>query len=92
MMDFQSESSSLGMKRERRSAIELKAARMECEATGIMVRWCHSEAQLADGLSKPSAWVRLWEFFRKGQSWRLVVDDSMRSSRNRRKEGLDTLE
>ena len=86
-----SESSDLGMS-ERRTGIELMAAKEEMAATGLELRWGHSESQLGDGLTKPSASARTLEFFRSGQVWRLVYDELMQSSRNRKKVGKGTLD
>ena len=87
-----SESSALGMK-DGRSALEALGLKRAMEATEMALRWVHSEAQIADCMTKnsPKA-VGLMEHFLHRQTWRLVHDDQFQSARNRRKKGLDILE
>ncbi len=86
------ESAGLGM-RDKRAAIEALSVRQHSILTGTPVFWCHSDAQLADGLTKPAAAWKLEEFFdRRGQVWRLTFDPQMLSAKRRRTLRLGPLE
>ena len=52
-----SESSALGM-RNKRSAMEALALKRGMPLTKIALRWCHSGAQIADGMTKDSKKAR----------------------------------
>ncbi|CAK0888982.1 unnamed protein product [Prorocentrum cordatum] len=86
-----SESAGLGL-RDKRTSIECLGIRQQKEQTALQIRWVHSDAMLADGLSKDRAAKVLLEFFRSGQRWRLVDDPLHRSARKRKTEGLDKLD
>ena len=60
--------------------------------TGVTIRWVHSEAQLANTLTKANG-MREYELCTKmGHRWRLVEDDGMMSARRRNEAGLLPLE
>ena len=87
-----SESSALGMS-DKRAAIEALSLKRSVTATGTQLRWVHSEAQLADVMTKgtgPGKDIFL-TFLRRG-FWTLVQDAEMRSARKRAKLGIDILE
>ncbi|CAK0907600.1 unnamed protein product, partial [Prorocentrum cordatum] len=86
-----SESAGLGL-RDKRTSIECLGIRQQKEQTALQIRWVHSDAMLADGLTKDRAAKVLLEFFRSGQRWRLVDDPLHRSARKRKTEGLDKLD
>ncbi|CAK0865379.1 unnamed protein product, partial [Prorocentrum cordatum] len=83
-----SESAGLGL-RDKRTSIECLGIRQQKEQTALQIRWVHSDAMLADGLTKDRAAKVLLEFFRSGQRWRLVDDPLHRSARKRKTEGMD---
>ena len=86
------ESSGLGLK-DKRAAIEGLSIRQHCVLTKTPVYWCNSDAQLADGLTKPAAAYKLEEFFdKRGQSWRLTFDAKIMSAKKRRALGLGPIE
>ena len=87
-----SESSALGMS-DKRAAIEALALKRALAATNTWIRWVHSEAQLADVLTKATGPGRelFLRFMRSGR-WRLVYDPTFTSARNRTKAGTGTLE
>ena len=77
---------------EKRTHIELLALKAAQWNTGVMLRWAHSEAQLANPLTK-SGGMREYELFVKmGHRWRLVEDETMMSARRRKEHGLQPLE
>ena len=83
-----SESSALGMK-DKRTAIEALALRSAVMATNTSLKWSHSEAQLADVLTKLSGpGLKFFlQFLRRGK-WRLVLDPRFISSKKRALQGL----
>ena len=87
-----SESSALGMS-DKRAAIEALALKRALASTNTWIRWVHSEAQLADVLTKGTGPGRelFLRFMRTGR-WRLVYDPTFTSARNRTKAGAGTLE
>ena len=50
-----------------------------------MLRWCNSDQQLADGLTKSSAQDKLRKFLMSGQKWNLHFDEEFVSAKKRRK-------
>ena len=77
---------------EKRTNIELLALKEAQWNTGVTIRWVHSEAQLANSLTKANG-MREYELFSKmGHRWRLVEDASMMSARRRKEAGLLLLE
>ena len=76
---------------EKRANIELLGLKEAQNSTGLQVRWCHSEAQLANGLTKAGHPREMELYYRMGHQWRLVEDPEMRSARKRRSAGLSPL-
>ena len=77
---------------EKRTNIELLALKEAQWNTGVSIRWVHSEAQLANTLTKANG-MREYELYSKmGHRWRLVEDASMMSARRRKEAGLLPLE
>ena len=86
------ESSGLGM-RDKGSAIETLAIRQSCLETETPVLWVHSDAQLADGLTKGKVSFKLEEFYGpRSQVWRIIFDSQILSARRRKALGLGPLE
>ena len=77
---------------ERKSNIELLSLKSAQERTQVSVRWVHSEAQLANPLTKCNSGKELEMFYRMKCRWRLVADDAMQSARKRRAKGLSPLQ
>ena len=76
---------------ERRVDLELMALKHAQLRNGIVVRWVHSEAQLANSLTKnEQRQLQLW--FSMQQRWRIVQDASMSSARRRKEMGKAPLE
>lgn len=84
-----SESSCLGMS-EKRTAIEALAFKQTNASTHTPVRWVHSHAMLADGLTKVSSTaIRILRAFIRKPLWRLVFDENFMSARKRTMAGLE---
>ncbi|CAE8626358.1 unnamed protein product [Polarella glacialis] len=82
--------SGLGLK-DKHGALELMTL-MEClEAGRTLVRWVHSEAQLADALTKAAAKEMMLRVLEQGE-WTIVHDPQMVSAKNRRKLQKPTFE
>ena len=77
---------------EKRTSIELLALKQAQACTGLQMRWVHSEAQLANSLTKSGGQREYDLFYRMGHKWRLVEDQSMMSARRRKELGLQPLE
>ena len=86
------ESSALGMI-DRRSAIEALALRQALSWSRTPLRWVHSNAMVADVLTKgnPAVFERALRFATSGR-WRLIDDPSFTSAKKRAKQGLDDLD
>ena len=57
-----------------------------------IVKWCHGEANLADGLTKETAKTQLDNFYNGDCTWSLAHDKDMVSARKRRKKGQQPLD
>ncbi|CAE7500597.1 RE1, partial [Symbiodinium sp. CCMP2456] len=77
---------------EKRTSIELLALKEAQSRTGVQMRWVHSEAQLANSLTKSNGHREYDLYYRMGHKWRLVEDESMMSARRRKELGLQPLE
>ena len=77
---------------DRRCSIEILGLRQNIRNSGTTVRWVHSHAQLADGLTKSSlhAYRLLLSFLcKQKQRWRLLWDEQFLSARKRAVIGKD---
>ena len=52
-----------------------------------ILRWCHGEANLSDGLTKEAATTQSERFSGDGCVWSLVHDEEVVSARKRRQQG-----
>ena len=77
---------------ERRVALEMIGLKQAIEETKLIMRWVHSEAQLANSLTKQTEPLQLTRFFQLGQRWKIVADSLKRSTKTRKKLGLETFE
>ena len=77
---------------EKRANLELLSLKDSQERTQLMIRWVHSEAQLANSLTKAGGGKELELFYRMSCSWRIVSDSDMKSARRRKLAGLLPLE
>ena len=77
---------------EKRANIELLSAKDSQLTTGLEVRWVHSAAQLANGLTKAGASREFELYYKIGGRWRIVEDPTMMSARRRKQQGLEPLQ
>ena len=77
---------------ERKANIELLSLKEAQSRTQVEVRWVHSEAQLANSLTKAGGGKEIELFYRMQGRWRIVEDEQMRSARRRKTEGLEPLQ
>ena len=86
---FLNEPSGLGLE-EKRSATEPPSLRDNTNKSGVRMRWAHSHAQAADGLTKGdrSGLCLLRNFLQRG-GWKIIYDEDYMSARKRRLLGKD---
>ena len=77
---------------EKRTSIELLAIKQSQLYTNVELRWVHSEAQLANSLTKQGGQREYDLFHKMNHQWRLVEDPSMMSAKRRKEMGLAPLE
>ena len=75
----------------KRTALDLIAFERCIGETGLILRWCHSEANLNDSLTKAAADGPFKLYMRTG-CWALVDDDEQLSAKKRKGRGLSRLE
>ena len=78
--------------KEKRSNIELLSLKESQVTTGLVLRWVHSEAQLANSLTKSGGNHEMDLFYKMNYAWRIVDDPEMKSARRRKGEGLQPLQ
>ena len=76
---------------ERKSNLELLSVKEAQCSTQLVVRWVHSEAQLANSLTKIGGTREIDLYYKMHHAWRIVEDEAMRSARKRREAGLEPL-
>ncbi|OLP95920.1 Copia protein [Symbiodinium microadriaticum] len=76
--------------KEKKTNIELLALKEAQKNHGVIIRWVHSEAQLANALTKHSS-QKMELYYRMQHTWRIVEDDQMMSARRRKTAGLAPL-
>ena len=77
---------------EKRSNIELLSVKEAQQSTGLILRWVHSEAQLANSLTKSGGNLEMDLYYRMNFAWRIVEDPDMKSARRRKDAGLQPLQ
>ena len=77
---------------EKKANIELLSLKEAQHRTKVVVRWVHSEAQLANSLTKKNGGKELELFYRMAHTWRIVEDPQMRSARKRKQAGVEVLQ
>ena len=77
---------------EKRTDISLLSLKEAQERNLVDVRWVHSEAQLANGLTKGGEFKQLSLFYDMQCRWRVVEDPDRNSARKRKALGLHPLE
>eukprot|EP00435_Cladocopium_sp_Y103_P024799 s621_g6.t1 len=76
---------------ERRADIEALTVKDSMSTTGLMLRWVHSDAQLANSNTKPSEKHQIHLFQKLRSHWRIVYDPDMMSARRRKTAGLEPM-
>ena len=77
---------------EKKANLELLSLKESQQRTSVNVRWVHSEAQLANSLTKWNGGHELELFYKMQSCWRIVEDPEMMSARRRRAQGLQPLQ
>ncbi|CAE7339672.1 unnamed protein product [Symbiodinium pilosum] len=76
---------------EKRSDLEAIALKESQINSRLQLRWVHSDAMLANSLTKPTEKWQIQLFLKMKQHWRIVHDSSMTSARRRKAEGIDPM-
>ncbi|CAE7627786.1 unnamed protein product [Symbiodinium sp. CCMP2456] len=74
--------------KEKKTNIELLSLKEAQRNHGVIVRWVHSEAQLANALTKHNS-QEMELYYRMQHTWRIVEDEQMMSARRRKTAGLE---
>ena len=77
---------------EKRVDLTLMRIKEAQQVNGVQVRWVHSDAQLANSLTKGKELRQIMLFYEMGQFWRIVEDETMSSARRRKQKGQLPLE
>ena len=77
---------------EKRTAIEMMGIQEGVKRQISILRWCHGQANLSDGLTKETTKTQLERFCGDGFVWSLVHDEEMVSARKRRQKGKQPLD
>eukprot|EP00435_Cladocopium_sp_Y103_P052568 s378_g16.t1 len=77
---------------ERRADIEALTVKESMTSTGLMLRWVHSDAQLANSNTKPTEKHQVHLFQKLKSHWRIIFDPDMQSARRRKSAGLQPME
>lgn len=77
---------------ERRADIEALSVKESMSTTGLMLRWVHSDAQLANSHTKPTEKHQVHLFQKLKSHWRIIFDPDMQSARRRKSAGLQPME
>ena len=67
--------------KEKYTALELLSLVQQMDMQKTQLRWCNSNAQLADGMTKVQAQDRIRKFLEDGQRWNLVYDDTFTAAK-----------
>lgn len=60
--------------RDKHTALEVLGLSQHIEEQGTIVKWCNSDQQLSDGMTKISAQDKIDKFLEEGQRWNIVYD------------------
>ena len=66
--------------------MEMMGIQQRMRRESAILRVCHGEANLSDGLTEETAKTQLERFYGDGCVWRLVHDEEMVSSRTRQQQ------
>ena len=77
---------------EKRANIELLSVKDSQQSTKLEIRWVHSEAQLANGLTKAGTSREFELYYKMKGRWRIMEDPNMMSARRRKQLGLQPLQ
>ena len=75
---------------EKRTDLELLSLKEAQVSNHVVIRWVHSEVQLANSLTKSKEMRQLNLFYDMKHSWCIVEDEHMSSARKRKQQGIGT--
>jgi hypothetical protein len=65
--------------RDKHTALEVLGLSQHLEEQETIVRWCNSDQQLSDGMTKISAFEKILKYLEGGQRWSVVYDQTFTS-------------
>lgn len=77
---------------EKRPTIESLSLKDSTWETQMTLWWIHSDAQLANSLTKSTEKQQINLYYQLGQKWHIICDEQMKSARRRKAEGIGPLE
>ena len=73
--------------KEKHTALEVLGLSQHLVDQSTILRWCNSDQQLADGMTKVSAQDKITKFLSSGQRWNLVYDSTFTAAKRLRAAG-----
>ena len=70
--------------KEKYTALEVLSLTQNLDQQGTVLRWCNSDMQLADGMTKIGAQDRMRRFLQQGQEWNVVYDPTFTAAKKLR--------
>ena len=67
--------------RDKHTALEVLGLSQHIEEQETEVRWCNSDQQLSDGMTKISAQEKILKFLHEDQRWSVVYDETFTSAK-----------
>ena len=67
--------------KEKHTALEVLGLSQHLVEQSTILRWCNSDQQLSDGMTKMSAQDKVANFLRRGQVWNLLFDESFTAAK-----------
>ena len=67
--------------KEKHTALEVMGLSQHLVEQETILRWCNSDQQLSDGMTKISAAEKVSKFVRSGQRWNLLFDESFTAAK-----------
>jgi hypothetical protein len=77
---------------EKRADIEILCLKEAEQYSGTILRWVHSDAQLANSLTKADQPWQISLFYKMSSRWKIVYDPNMTSAKKRKAQGITAMQ